>query len=169
MRLWHGAELLLNPEMSGGAGLSSTLGVAAFPDGIVYRVGDPAPAVYIARLAISQTFGLGGGKVTSTRAGPNELAGKRDRDVLAITVGRFSVVDVVDGNRYANDATTEFFNWALFASGACDYPATRAATPGARSPISPKGWWSAARGHRARAILRQPRADGLAHRRNRTA
>ena len=47
----------------------------------------------------------------------------RDRDVLAITVGRFSVVDVVDGNRYANDATTEFFNWALFASGAYDYPA----------------------------------------------
>jgi hypothetical protein len=48
--------------MSGGRGLSSTLGVAAFPDGIVYRVGDPAPAIYMARLAISQTFNLGGGR-----------------------------------------------------------------------------------------------------------
>jgi len=57
-RLWRGGELLINPEMSGGRGLSSTLGVAAFPDGIVYRVGDPAPAIYIARLAISQTFDL---------------------------------------------------------------------------------------------------------------
>ena len=37
-RLWPGAELLFNPEMSGGAGLSQTLGVAAFPSGIVYRV-----------------------------------------------------------------------------------------------------------------------------------
>lgn len=140
--LWRGGELLFNPEMSGGKGLSKTLGVAAFPDGIVYRVGDPAPAVYIARLAISQTFGLGGGKVLN-EGGPNELSGTRDRDVLAITVGRFSVVDVVDGNRYANDATTEFFNWALFASGAYDYPAdTRGYTWGILADLS-KGWWSA--------------------------
>jgi len=140
-RLWRGAELLFNPEMSGGRGLSSTLGVAAFPDGIVYRVGDPAPAVYVARLAISQTFNLGGGQVTNDD-GPNELAGARTRDVLAITVGRFSVVDVVDGNRYANDATTEFFNWALFASGAYDYPAdTRGYTWGALADLA-KGWWS---------------------------
>ncbi len=141
LRLWRGGELLFDPEMSGGRGLSSTLGVAGFPDGIVYRVGDPAPAVYVARLAISQTFGLGGGKVAN-EGGPNELAGARDRDVLAITIGRFSVVDVVDGNRYANDATTEFFNWALFASGAYDYPAdTRGYTWGALADLA-KGWWS---------------------------
>jgi high affinity Mn2+ porin len=140
-RLWRGAELFLNPEMSGGRGLSSTLGVAAFPDGLVYRVGDPAPAVYIARVAVRQTFNLGGGRVV-TEDGPNELAGPRDRDVLAITVGRFSVVDIVDGNRYANDASTEFFNWALFASGAYDYPAdTRGYTWGALADLA-KGWWS---------------------------
>ena len=140
-RLWRGGELLINPEMSGGRGLSSTLGVAAFPDGIVYRVGDPAPAIYMARLAVSQTFNLGGGRVINEE-GPNELPGTRDRDVLAITVGRFSVVDIVDGNRYANDATTEFFNWALFASGAYDYPAdTRGYTWGALADLS-KGWWS---------------------------
>jgi len=141
VRLWHGGELLFNPEMSGGRGLSSTHGVAAFPDGIVYRVGDPAPAIYVARLAVSQTFNLGGGTVVNEE-GPNELAGTRDRDVLAITVGRFSVVDVIDGNRYANDATTEFFNWALFASGAFDYPAdTRGYTWGALADLA-KGWWS---------------------------
>jgi high affinity Mn2+ porin len=142
LRAWRGGELLFDPEMSGGKGLSKTLGVAAFPDGIVYRVGDPAPAVYVARLAFSQTFDLGGGKVVN-EGGPNELTGLRDRDVLAITVGRFSVVDVVDGNRYANDATTEFFNWALFASGAFDYPAdTRGYTWGIMGDLA-KGWWSA--------------------------
>src|SRR5437868_3934678 len=51
LRLWRGAELLFNPELSGGKGLSRTLGVAAFPSAIVYRVGDPAPAVYLARLS----------------------------------------------------------------------------------------------------------------------
>lgn len=42
-RLWPGAEVVFNPELSGGKGLSRTLGVGAFPSGLVYRVGDPAP------------------------------------------------------------------------------------------------------------------------------
>ena len=145
LRVWPGGELLFDPELSGGKGLSSTLGVAAFPSGIVYRVGDPAPAVYVARIALSQTFGLGGGKVIN-QAGPNELAGVRDRDQLAITVGRLSVIDVFDGNRYANDATERFFNWALFASGAWDYPAdTRGYTWGALADLA-IDWWSARAG-----------------------
>ena len=144
-RLWPGAELLFNPEMSGGSGLSHTLGVAAFPDGIVYRVGDPAPQVYVARLAISQTIPLGGGKVIN-EAAPNELAGKRDRNQLAITVGRLAVTDVFDGNRYANDATSGFFDWALFASGAWDYPAdTRGYTYGVLADLT-WNWWSARAG-----------------------
>jgi high affinity Mn2+ porin len=141
-RLWPGAELLLNPELSGGRGMSGTHGVAAFPSGIVYRVGDPAPVVYLARLALSQTFNLGGGRVTN-EAGPNELAGTRDRDVLAISVGRLSVTDVFDGNTYASDPTERFFNWALFASGAWDYPAdTRGYTAGVLADLA-VGWWSA--------------------------
>lgn len=145
LRLWKGGELLFNPEMSGGKGLSRTLGVAAFPSGIVYRVGDPAPAIYLARLAISQTFGLGGGKVTN-EAGPNELAGTRDRDQLAISVGRLSVTDVFDGNRYAHDPTERFFNWAMFASGAWDYPAdTRGYTWGVLADLA-VDWWSARAG-----------------------
>ena len=144
-RLWPGGELLFNPEISGGKGLSSTLGVAAFPTGIVYRVGDPAPAAYVARLAISQTIGLGGGRVVN-EAGANELADTRDRDVLAITVGRVSVQDVFDGNRYAHDATERFFNWALFASGAWDYPAdTRGYTWGVMADLA-VDWWSARAG-----------------------
>ncbi len=141
-RLWPGAEFLFDPEISGGKGLSSTLGVAAFPTGIVYRVGDPAPAAYIARVAVSQTIGLGGGRVTN-EAGPNELADIRDRDVLAITVGKVSVTDVFDDNRYAHDATERFFNWALFASGAWDYPAdTKGYTWGALADLA-VDWWSA--------------------------
>lgn len=141
VRLWPGAELLVNPEISGGKGLSKTLGVAAFPSGIVYRVGDPAPAVYLARLALSQTIGFGGGRVIN-EAGPNELAGTRDRNQLALTVGRISVTDVFDANRYANDPTDHFFNWGLFASGGWDYPAdTRGYTWGALGDLA-IDWWS---------------------------
>ena len=156
LRLWRGAELLFNPELSGGRGLSKTLGVAAFPSGIVYRVGDPAPAVYLARLALSQTFGLGGGKVITT-GGPNELAGTRDKNQVAITIGRLSVTDVFDANRWAHDPTERFFNWALFASGAWDYPAdTRGYTWGLLGDVT-IDWWSARAG-----IALEPKYANLA-------
>jgi high affinity Mn2+ porin len=145
MRLWPGAELLFDPEMSGGQGLSHSLGVAGFPSGIVYRVGDPAPAIYLARLAVSETFALGGGKLIN-EAGPNELQGARDKNQLAITVGRLSVTDVFDANRYTNDPTDQFLDWALFASGAWDYPAdVRGYTWGALGDLA-YNWWSARAG-----------------------
>jgi high affinity Mn2+ porin len=61
-RPWSGGELYFQPELSGGRGLSSTLGIAAFPSGEVYRVGDPTPAVFGARLFLRQVIGLGGGR-----------------------------------------------------------------------------------------------------------
>src|ERR1700744_1341473 len=38
-RLWKGAEAYFNPEISGGAGLSKTLGIAGFPNGETFRIG----------------------------------------------------------------------------------------------------------------------------------
>ncbi len=144
-RLWPGAELIFNPELSGGKGLSRTLGVAAFPSGLVYRVGDPAPVIYLARLQLRQVVGLGGGR-TAVDAGPNQLADMRDRNTLTLSAGRFAVSDVFDGNRYAHDPLEHFFNWALFASGAWDYPAdTRGYTWAATADLS-MDWWSARAG-----------------------
>jgi len=141
VRLWPEAEFVFDPEMSGGYGLSQTLGVAAFPSGIVYRVGNPAPAIYLARLLLRQTIGLGGGTVP-LEAGADDFARTRDRVALTLTAGRLSVTDVFDGNAYAHDPETQFFNWALFASGAWDYPAdTRGYTWGVLADLS-VDWWS---------------------------
>jgi high affinity Mn2+ porin len=90
---WPGGELYLQPELSGGRGLSSTLGVAAFPSGEVYRVGNPEPSVIVGRAFLRQSFGFGGGK-KKIEAGPNQLAGERDADALVVTAGKFSVTDV---------------------------------------------------------------------------
>jgi len=140
-RLWKGAEFIFDPEMSGGFGLGKSVGIAAFPSGIVYRVGDPAPALYIARFLLRQTFDLGGGRVP-VEAGPNQLAGTAPRDTLTLSAGKLSLLDVFDGNVYAHDATTQFFDWALFASGAWDYPAnTRGYTYALTADLS-VAWWS---------------------------
>jgi high affinity Mn2+ porin len=141
VRLWKGGEVYFQPELSGGRGLSSTLGVAAFPSGEVYRVGDPTPAVIPARMFLRQVIGLGGGTV-AVEPGPNQLTGTRDRDALTITAGKVSIPDFVDRNPLSSDPHTQFLSWGLFASAAYDYPAdTRGYTWGAAADLS-VDWWS---------------------------
>jgi high affinity Mn2+ porin len=140
-RLWKGAEAYLQPELAGGRGLSSTLGVAAFPSGEVYRVGDPTPTIIVGRVFLRQTIGLGGGPAR-VEAGPNQLAGSRDRDALTITLGKVATTDFVDANPIANEPHTGFMSWGLWSSAAYDYPAdTRGYTYGFAADLS-IDWWS---------------------------
>jgi len=123
-RLWGGAEMYVNPELGGGSGISSTLGVAGFPNGETYRIGDPAPVVEIARLFVRQSFNLGGaGDTTAIEDGLNQVSGALPAHRLTITAGKFSIVDIFDDNRYSHDARTQFMNWALMSAGAWDFPA----------------------------------------------
>jgi len=141
LRLWSGAEVYFQPELAGGRGLSSTLGVAAFPSGEVYRVGNPTPTIIPARIFLRQIFGLGGGRVPVSGA-PNQLAGERGGDALTVTVGKVSIPDFVDNVPLSNDPHTHFMSWGLFASAAYDYPAdTRGYTWGVAADLS-IAWWS---------------------------
>ena len=129
-RLWRGAELIFNPELSGGTGLSHTLGLAGFPNGEATRIGNVAPTPYVARLMLRQTIGLDG-DLERVEAGPNQLAGYRDMNRITFSFGKMAATDVVDDNRYSHDPRTQFLNWALMYNGAWDYPAnTRGYTYG---------------------------------------
>jgi high affinity Mn2+ porin len=121
-RLWQGAELIFDPEMVGGTGLSGTSGLAGFPNGEATRVGEIAPTPYIARAFLRQTFALGGDP-EKVESGPNQLAGYRDIDRVTISIGKFAAEDFFDDNRYSHDPRTQFFNWSLMYTGAWDYPA----------------------------------------------
>jgi high affinity Mn2+ porin len=151
-----GTEIVFQPELAGGRGLSSTLGVAAFPSGEVYRVGDPAPTVIVGRAFLRHVFGLGGGRVP-VEAGLGQLAGERDRDALTVTLGKVAVTDFVDSVPYSNDPHTRFMSWGLWASAAYDYPAdTRGYTWGAAADLA-IGTWSA----RAGMFLEPKEANGM--------
>jgi high affinity Mn2+ porin len=129
-RLWRGAELVFDPEISGGRGLSSTLGMAGFPNGEATRVGAVAPTPYIARLFLRQTIGLDGDQ-ERVEVGPNQLAGWRDMDRVTVSIGKMSALDLFDDNKYSHDPRTQFMNWSLMDNGAWDYPAnTRGYTYG---------------------------------------
>ena len=121
-RVWQGGELVFNPEVSGGTGLSDTLGLAGFPNCEATRVGAIAPTPYVARLFLRQTFELDG-ESEKVEDGPNQIAGVRSRDRFTISVGKMSAEDVLDDNLYSHDPRTQFLNWALMYTGAWDYPA----------------------------------------------
>ncbi len=122
MRLSEGSELWINPEIDQGFGLSDTLGMAGFPSGEAYRVGENAPYLRLPRLFYRQTINLGGdGQAIAAAA--NQLGHTRSADNIILTIGKFSVTDVFDANAYAHDPRSDFMNWSIVDSGAFDYAA----------------------------------------------
>lgn len=121
-RLWKGGELYFNPEIAGGKGISSALGIAGFTNGECFRIGDAAPAVYIARVFLRQTIALKGDSEWA-EADANQLAGWTPKNNFTFTAGKFSIADVYDCNSYSHDPRTQFMNWSLMSNGAWDYPA----------------------------------------------
>ncbi len=121
-RLWDGAELWVNPEIDQGFGLSSTLGVAGFPSGEAYKVGESVPYVRIQRAFIRQTINLGG-ESEKVSAAANQFSGTQTENRLVLTIGRFSVADVFDTNKYAHDPRGDFMNWSIIDTGTFDYAA----------------------------------------------
>ncbi|MDR3454568.1 MAG: carbohydrate porin [Rhodoferax sp.] len=140
-RLWHGAGLYLNPEIDQGFGLSNTLGIAGFPSGAAYKVGQNTPYVRLPRAFIRQVVNLGGA-VQPVPADANQLGGSQAADNLTFTVGKFSVVDIFDTNRYAHDPRADFLNWSVLDGGAFDYAADAwGYTVGAAVEWT-RSWWT---------------------------
>ncbi|HTK78094.1 MAG TPA: hypothetical protein VL371_22700, partial [Gemmataceae bacterium] len=97
-RIWRGAEIVFNPEIAGGTGLSHTLGLAGFPNGEATRVGAQTPTPYVGRLFLRQTFGLDG-DLEKLADAPNQIAGYRDIDRITFSIGKFGAEDFFDDNR----------------------------------------------------------------------
>jgi high affinity Mn2+ porin len=121
-RPWTGAEFWFNPEVDQGFGLSNTFGVAGYPSGEAYKVGKSDPYFLIQRTFLRQTIDLGGG---TEKLDPdlNQLGGTQGTDRLVFTLGKFSVVDIFDTNKYAHDPRNDFLNWSIIDQGAFDYAA----------------------------------------------
>jgi high affinity Mn2+ porin len=122
VRLWQGAEAWIDPEIDQGFGLNNTLGIAGFPSAEAYKVGNDYPYARVPRMFVRQTINLGG-DVQKVDAGINQFAGSNTTDRLVLTVGKVSVSDMFDDNRYAHDPRNDFLNWALVDAGTFDYAA----------------------------------------------
>ncbi len=128
-KLWKGGSLYINPEISGGSGLSSAFGVADATNGETFRVGSTEPKVYLARLFYRQIFGITK-EIMYQSTDFNQLAGEVPTHYIDVTIGKIGIADFFDDNSYSHDPRTQFMSWGLMANGAWDYPAnTRGYTP----------------------------------------
>ncbi len=140
LRIVPGTELYLDPELSGGRGISGALGAAGFPNGETFRIGDARPVVSTARLFLKQVFGFGN-ETESVADGQNQLAGTASARRLTVVAGKYGLADYFDGNAYAHDPRSQFMNWTLMDAGAWDYPAdTRGYTWGVMTEYHAPDW-----------------------------
>ncbi len=122
VRLWSGAEIYLDPEVSQGVAFSNLTGLGGFTNGELARTSGANPTFYRARLFLRQTWGLGG-DTEEVVSDANQLAELVDKHRFVLTAGNMSVSDIFDGNSYNHDPRTQFMNWSIMTHGAYDYAA----------------------------------------------
>ncbi len=120
VRLWQGAEAWVDPEFDQGFGLATTHGVAGFTSAEAYKFGSDYPYARVQRYFIRQNIDLGGDE-QKVEADFNQFAGAQTANRLVLTIGKFSITDLFDTNRYANSSKTDFLNWSLINAGTFDY------------------------------------------------
>ncbi|WP_018266915.1 carbohydrate porin [Methylosinus sp. LW4] len=153
MRVWDGGAVYLNPEVDMGYGLANSVGAASYVNGAVAKVGRAAPYMRFQRYFLRQIIGLNGGeKVEDPETGSynevlestqNQLSGKVDKDRVILTIGKFSVPDIFDDNKYAHDPTTGFLNFGVNTLAAFDYAADSWGYTYGAALEWKQDWWTA--------------------------
>ena len=92
-KLWKNGAIYFNPEISGGNGLSGTHGMAGFPNGEIYRVGNPKPTPFIARLYYQQHFAIGDSHDSFVDDDVNQIKGSVPSSRISINIGKFCLAD----------------------------------------------------------------------------
>jgi len=140
-KLWKGAAIYFNPEMAGGAGVSKTVGIAGFPNGETFRIGDPAPTVYVARIFLRQHIFLDKEHFEDIPDDDNQIKERVSTSRITLTAGKFSLGDFFDDNNVSHDPRADFMNWAFMNNGSYDYAAnTRGYTYGFTAELIKPKW-----------------------------
>jgi high affinity Mn2+ porin len=107
------------------------LGIAGFPNGETFRVGNPEPTVYVGRLFLRQHIALKKDQFEEAADDLNQVREKIPSSRITLSLGKFCMADFFDNNSISHDPRTDFMNWALMNNGAYDYAAnTRGYTYG---------------------------------------
>jgi hypothetical protein len=115
-------EVLVSAEEAGGLGLSSALGIAAFPNLDAVRDPTLSEAPYLARVMYHQVFSLTANETAASR-GPLSTFSQLPSRRLELRIGKFAITDFFDTNSVGGDSHLQFLNWAVDQNGAYDFTA----------------------------------------------
>ena len=121
VRLWHGAEGYIVPEVIAERPLSTLHGIGgAIQNFELQKTGAPTPQLYRSRTFIRQTIDFGGEKIEHT-SDPMQLAAIVKSRRLVFTVGNFSILDIFDKNSVSWDPRQTFLNMAFMTHASWDF------------------------------------------------
>ena len=124
-------ELIVDPEIALGGGLSTSLGLAGFSNLDVVRNPTLPHTPYPARVELHQIIPLSREWVPNEDRGPISSMPMVPLHRLELRVGKMSTADLFDINPAGSDSHLQFMNWAVDNNGAFDYAAdTRGYTYG---------------------------------------
>lgn len=121
-------------------GMGEGQGVGGYPNALYIRAGssDLGKRPYIARAYILYRKALSNRLDYQDRA-PDQLAGYYPEEYVYLKIGKFSISDGFDNNRYANSPETNFLNYDFNYNTAWDYGAdTRGFTVGIEGGVIEK-------------------------------
>lgn len=144
IRPWETGTFIINPEVAGGVGFSGTTGIAGFPNGEIFRVGNPKPTIYLARFIFEEKIPLHNRTPQYVTDDINTVRGIYPSNYIRFFAGRFCLADYFDGNPYSHDPRRQFMNWSFMSAGAWDYAAdTRGYTWGGGTEWRNRNWRAA--------------------------
>jgi len=115
-------EVLASGEEAEGLGLSSTVGIAGFPDLDAVRDPTLTAAPYLARIFVRHVFALGQEKEDADR-GPLSTFSRLPSRRLEVRGGKYGIVDFFDTNSVGGDSHLQFLNWSVDQNGSFDFTA----------------------------------------------
>lgn len=135
-------QLYADVEMFKGEGVSGATGMGGLTNGDVIRSGSAGlpKTPYLARAFLRWSLPLGE-ETQDVERGQDQLPGKEATERFEVKLGKMSVADDFDKNRYADSTRTQFMNWSLFNNTAWDFAAdTRGYTNGLVLALVQKSW-----------------------------
>src|SRR5208282_2923115 len=115
-------EILVDVEDATGHGLSTTLGVAGFPDLDAVRASGVSDKPYFARMMLRWIVPLSDKKEPAERDFLG-LARELPKRRIEVRLGKFGMVDFFDASASGTDSHMQFLGWGIDNNAAYDYAA----------------------------------------------
>ncbi len=120
-RLWKNGEVYFVPEVIAERPLSQLRGIGgAIQDFELQKGGAETPTVYVSRIYVRQSIGLGG-RSDVVESSPQQLGKREDSRRWVLAVGNFSILDFFDRNAFNIDPRQGLFNLAFLTYTAYDF------------------------------------------------